>query len=143
MNIACAVPGCDNPVIGQCPSYKGPCGRYYCREHSTDGLCVACATGKTNEGEVEGTYQDYLATAKHLNSENNSIGLVLTTFAIMAAAVIWGFSGSVEIGMIALFVATILGALLAAAMRRQGRAKAADGRPGFEELYADFTKRKT
>jgi uncharacterized membrane protein YeaQ/YmgE (transglycosylase-associated protein family) len=143
MNVACAVADCENPVIGQCPGYKGPCGRYYCRNHSSEGLCQACATHKTNEEEAERIYQDYLATAKHLNSDNNIVGLVLTVFVLIAAVITWLSSGSAEIGFFTLFVAAILGALLAAAARRERLAKAAEGRPGFEEFYAEFRKAKT
>ena len=49
MNIGCAIPGCDRRVIGNCPGYKKPCGRYYCEEHHTGNLCSYCAKEQKEE----------------------------------------------------------------------------------------------
>jgi hypothetical protein len=69
VNIACSVPGCTNPVIGQCTGYKKSCGRYYCHAHSTDTLCAVCANHKAEDDRVQIIYQDYLTTAEGLERE--------------------------------------------------------------------------
>ncbi len=69
INIACVVPGCTNPVIGQCVGYKQSCGRYYCREHSSDTLCAICANNKQVDDQAQAVYKDYLATAEGLERE--------------------------------------------------------------------------
>jgi len=69
VNIACSVPGCTWPVIGQCTGYKKTCQRFYCQEHSSDTLCADCAGRKTADEQTELIYQDYLATAKKVSQE--------------------------------------------------------------------------
>ncbi|MBL8133509.1 MAG: hypothetical protein JNL42_16730 [Anaerolineae bacterium] len=63
---ACFSPGCQNPVIGQCPGHGKTCLRFYCAAHSTDGLCSECANRKHAEQEAQRIYQDYLKTAEGL-----------------------------------------------------------------------------
>ncbi|MGE5674765.1 MAG: hypothetical protein ACM3XM_12990 [Mycobacterium leprae] len=41
--VACAVPGCTEPVIGQCPGFDAGCGRFYCAVHDAEYLCPDCA----------------------------------------------------------------------------------------------------
>ena len=64
-NIACAVPNCQNPVIGQCSGYNHHCGRYYCAEYSVDNLCIKCAQQKIAEDK----YIDYLHTSEKLRKD--------------------------------------------------------------------------
>jgi hypothetical protein len=40
--IACHIFGCSDPVVGQCKGYKDECGRYFCRAHSPENLCLPC-----------------------------------------------------------------------------------------------------
>ena len=48
-HVSCSVPGCTNPVIGQCIGYDGPCGRFYCSSHSSGRLCSDCAIAEQTE----------------------------------------------------------------------------------------------
>ena len=49
--------------------YKEKCGRYYCREHSTDALCIDCANHKAEDDHIQMVYQDYLSNAEGLEKE--------------------------------------------------------------------------
>jgi hypothetical protein len=69
-NIACAVRGCSNPVIGQCGGYNRSCGRYYCADHSVGSLCSDCTHQKT-EHEI---YTDYLQTAEKVKRDSTPWG---------------------------------------------------------------------
>lgn len=71
INIACSAPNCTNPVIGQCTGYKKTCGKYYCREHSSDTLCFDCANKKAMDEHAELVYQEYLALAEKVSKEPN------------------------------------------------------------------------
>ncbi len=67
VNIACSVPSCANPVIGQCTGYQKICGKYYCREHSSDTLCFDCASQKVADENAELAYKEYLSLADKLS----------------------------------------------------------------------------
>jgi hypothetical protein len=41
-NLACHIFGCSDPVVGQCKGYKDACGRYFCKAHSPENLCLHC-----------------------------------------------------------------------------------------------------
>ena len=73
VNIACSAPGCTNPVIGQCTGYKRACGKYYCREHSIDTLCIECANRKSVDEQAEKIYQEYLNAAEKIEQESLSV----------------------------------------------------------------------
>jgi len=88
-NIACSVSGCTNPVIGQCPGYKGSCGRYYCATHSADRLCADCARRKMEDEIAQRTYEDYLQTAERLQREVGWVGKPI----LIAACVVFGLLG--------------------------------------------------
>lgn len=45
-NVSCSEHGCNEPVIGQCVGFDGPCGRFYCERHSNGRLCITCATAE-------------------------------------------------------------------------------------------------
>ena len=54
MNIGCYFEGCSGVVRGQCPAYsRTNCGRYYCSEHSRDGLCDECYQEKAVDILIE------------------------------------------------------------------------------------------
>jgi hypothetical protein len=74
-NTACYVSGCTNHVIGQCTGYPKSCGRFYCREHSSeqqshlqrsienkrvnvDTLCSECAKRKLTDTGYEKLLED-------------------------------------------------------------------------------------
>ncbi len=143
MNVSCAVPDCDNPVIGQCQGYDGSCGRYYCRDHCTDGVCGACTTQKTNEEEAERTYQDYLAAVKGLNRDGTVRGCGFTTLCMIVFVIGAGALQSLEMGLVAVLVVGLPIALLARVMIQKDLGKAADGRPGFEDFYKEYQRTKT
>ncbi|MDI6694297.1 MAG: hypothetical protein QME21_04565 [Anaerolineales bacterium] len=73
VNIACSAPGCTNPVIGQCTGYEKACGKYYCREHSIDTLCIECANRKSADEQAEKIYQEYLNAAEKIEQESLSV----------------------------------------------------------------------
>jgi hypothetical protein len=73
INVACSVPRCTNPVIGQCTGYKKNCGRYYCHEHSSDTLCAECTSRKITDEQAQAVLQDYLHTSEELEKEALSV----------------------------------------------------------------------
>ena len=73
INIACSAPDCSKPVIGQCTGYKKTCGKYYCREHSSDTLCADCGRQKIADEQTQEVLRDYLHTAEELEKESLSV----------------------------------------------------------------------
>jgi hypothetical protein len=70
VNIACSAPNCANSVIGQCTGYQKTCGKYYCREHSSDTLCFDCSSQKAADENAELVYKEYLSLADKLTKES-------------------------------------------------------------------------
>jgi hypothetical protein len=83
MNISCAVDGCNENVIGQCPGYKEPCGRYYCRKHSSGKFCDECAAVV----ERERIYREYNEAAKYANK---GTGLLVLNWLLLVPMAIAG-----------------------------------------------------
>jgi len=104
VNIACSVPECKNPVIGQCTGYKKNCGKYYCHAHSSDTLCADCTNHKLADEQAQIIYKDYLETAEGLEKEARK---AFDTKAIFTkGAKIVGIGGLV-VGLIAVPVSII------------------------------------
>ena len=72
-NVACSVPNCKNPVIGQCTGYQDECRKYYCALHSSDTLCYQCAEQKFSDEEAERRKQDYLDTIQTIQRQARSM----------------------------------------------------------------------
>jgi len=106
-NIACSASNCQNPVIGQCTGYKKTCGRYYCREHSTDTLCFDCSTEKAAEEQAEIVYKEYLALAEKVSSGPISI----PKFQYQGKTLLKISGWSIAIGSISLFFLIIIGVI--------------------------------
>jgi hypothetical protein len=84
-NISCAAPGCKNPVIGQCR-----CGRFYCSEHQTNGVCFQC----TNEERIR---QEEVRIEREYSQLARRIRLGWNYFAYMFWAV---FGGLLAMGLV-------------------------------------------
>jgi len=153
INIRCAVPGCTNAVIGQCPGYKkGGCGRYYCATHSTGNLCAACAKQKLEEETItaqkqleqeiaQKLYEDYLQTAERVNREvTQPFGILLGI--TMIGTILLGCA----INSIAVYiVGVVLMITLFLVMQHQVKAKVANiatTKPEFIEFYNVWNKEK-
>ncbi len=153
-NIACFVPGCTEPVIGQCQGYEGSCGRFYCAEHSVGALCVDCAKAKLEDDILK----DYFKTAEQLKREAaRSTGwrfcvylfilyalLAVTTWAIVS-------SGAEEVGWAVggvMFFGGLIGLVIWEDVQRRNYEKAAlsrlsETKPGFPEFYRVWKKKKS
>jgi hypothetical protein len=68
-NIACFVPGCRNPVIGQCVGYKESCGHFYCVMHSAGKRCAECALQLENDEMAKRLNEEYTQLSKELHKE--------------------------------------------------------------------------
>jgi hypothetical protein len=103
INIACSIPGCTNPVIGQCTGYKKNCGKYYCHEHSLDTLCAECASRKLTDDHAQEVYQDYLRTSEQIEQEALSVfnGKVVYKKGIKVAALVGLIGGPILLPIIA------------------------------------------
>lgn len=132
VNIACSAPNCSNPVIGQCTGYKKTCGKYYCREHSTDTLCFDCSNEKAAEDHAEAVYKEYLALAENVLKEpvpipefqfqgknllkisgwSLAIGGILFFFLIIIGVIVGNSNLVVPQEMGAFYALSILGALV-------------------------------
>lgn len=117
INIACSAPDCSNPVIGQCTGYKKTCGKYYCREHSSDTLCADCTKRKaTDEREeleqkaaqehAELVYKEYLALAEKVSKD-----IPIPKFQFQDKNLLKAGGWSLAIGSILLFVLIIISAI--------------------------------
>lgn len=68
LNIACAVNGCTDPVIGQCSGYQGSCGRFYCAQHSVGNLCLDCGQRKLQAEAAQKVDEDNLLAADNIEN---------------------------------------------------------------------------
>ena len=102
-NMGCYADHCSGQVIGQCPGYGAPCGRFYCREHSNGNLCTECARLQVEaehhqwvEAETARLMRLYetLSAGVHQQSARDIRGANWATTAIVlgptiASAVLW------------------------------------------------------
>lgn len=151
-NIACFVPGCKNPVIGQCQGHKGTCGRFYCAEHSVSALCADCAKAKLEDDMVE----DYFNTAEQLKREAKELNRwrgCAYLFVIALVSIMLGASASTESAEAALgagfgvFYCGAIGLVIWDSMQKRNYEKAAlsqlnETKPGFPEFYRMWKKEK-
>ena len=155
LNVSCAVPGCTNPVIGQCTGYKGTCGRFYCAAHSTDRLCADCARQKLEDEIAQRTYEDYLHTAERLQRKLRSAalpivlcaGVIGILFFCSAFSVSPVSSEQIVAGWV-MGMATILGGAIWAGTRQQKLekeevAEIGKVKPAFAEFYKAWKKEKS
>ena len=132
VNIACSVPKCVNPVIGQCTGYKKTCGRYYCHEHSSGTLCADCSNQKAADEHAEAVYHEYLALAEKVSREPISIpnfefkdrnilavsgcsivlGAILLVGLILIGVIVNDFAEDVSQGLVSFYHLFIYGSLL-------------------------------
>ena len=150
--VACHYPGCTEPVIGQCPGYKGSCLRYYCATHSIEPYCSVCADKILRDAAIRAMYEDYLETAKKIPS---AIGcgwaLVLALFVLPCSF----YAGEVfsanswESNTVAIYTVMGIGAgiilfLMWFTDRNKQRkvAEIAAEKPGFKEFFAEYEKQK-
>ena len=143
-NIACSVPGCTSPVIGQCPGYKGGCGRYYCAAHSTDGLCADC-TRRKSEDDI---YDDYVHTAEQLLRKIKSETLVGLLPMVIGASVLMisicnNKMGLVVIGMAFFLSGPIWAQTKSKQVEKAETAEIGKAKPAFPEFYKAWKKQKT
>lgn len=154
INIACAVGGCTNPVIGQCRT----CGRYYCTNHNKDSLCLECAAKK----EDEELFKDYLQTAERIRRETDKgytftkgvMGMAIGTFACVGAFTLFLFITEEDLQgilcSIILFGGLIGHYLLSLKTQSSRRIKRAlqkatetdKSKPGFLEFYKAWDNKK-
>ncbi|MBI3241244.1 MAG: hypothetical protein HYZ49_03015 [Chloroflexi bacterium] len=66
LNVACAVRGCPNPVIGQCGGYNRSCGQYYCATHSADKFCADCVKRRAQDEVVK----EYVQIAERVRKDS-------------------------------------------------------------------------
>lgn len=108
VNIACSVPKCSNPVIGQCTGYKKTCGRYYCHEHSSDTLCADCGSQKAADEHAEMVYHEYLTLAQNITKEPLPIPKFEFPEKRFVKPAIWLFA----IGIVSLVILIIIGIIV-------------------------------
>lgn len=72
-HISCAVPDCNENVIGQCQGYKEPCGRLFCAKHSVKRLCDECAAVQ----EAERLYHEYEGYARYVTANSLVIPIII------------------------------------------------------------------
>jgi hypothetical protein len=86
MNVACAVPDCANPVVAQCQGYGDrSCGRFFCQEHSDEGLCPVCAL----EREKDLILRDYVQTAENVHKQAERKKRINRAFAFLGTVGYW------------------------------------------------------
>jgi hypothetical protein len=150
--VACHYPGCTEPVIGQCPGYKGSCLRYYCATHSIEPYCSVCADKILRDAAIRAMYQDYLEAAKKIPSAIGC-GWALVLALLVLPCSFW--AGGVfstnrwEANTVAIYTVMAIGAgiiffLMWSTNRQKQRrvAEIAAEKPGFKEFFAEYEKQK-
>lgn len=143
-NIACSAPECTNAVIGQCAGYGTPCGRFYCANHSKDGLCEECAEKKKQadlikeENELlQHIFDDYVQAAERIPRMGcgNWIGalVVMLIVVLVFSAVDIGFVTG--IGVVLAWVGFFAYSSKIAKRRMRKIEQSEETRPGFREFY--------
>lgn len=157
--MACHYPGCTEPVIGQCPGYKGSCLRFYCATHSVEPYCSVCVEKIARDAAIQAIYEDYLQAAKKVPSGMGWLGMALL---IWSAACLLPLSPIIMTGdtsnnsTMVLIMALcsgigfyIIGPLatvflwLASKKAKQNMiAEISKEKPGFSEFYSEYEKQK-
>jgi hypothetical protein len=109
-NIGCFSADCNNPVIGQCSGYKGNCGQFYCHPHSRGKLCGECGGRKAHEEAMERTRQDYLETAKKMQTMEFQHSVIPGSFLLIVLSVFIGFICFASFQKLELFLRIVWGA---------------------------------
>lgn len=147
--MACHYPGCTEPVIGQCPGYKGACLRFYCAVHSVEPYCSVCAEKIARDVAIEAVYQDYLQAAKTVWSKRIGCGVLfalwlLVVFPLSAMATMVATEDTYFVGCQALGIIGLIALWAYGQMNQQKALNAAsEGRPGFKEFYAKYVEQRT
>ncbi|MBC7265099.1 MAG: hypothetical protein H5T64_12200 [Chloroflexi bacterium] len=147
-NIACSVSGCTDPVIGQCPGYKGSCGRYYCATHSAEKLCADCARQKLEDEIAQRTYEDYLQTAERLRRDLRWVGLPIVLGALLVFGLLGLGVGQSDVGVaVAIFYGGVIVASILVLMQQRKQEEVRlqeirETKPAFPEFYRAWKKEK-
>lgn len=70
--VACSVPGCSRPVVGQCPGYKTTCGKFYCDGHSDGKHCADCSNRKAEDDANTRLLASYTRLAEQIEKSTLS-----------------------------------------------------------------------
>ena len=152
--ITCHYHGCTEPVIGQCPGYKGGCLRFYCATHSIEPYCSICADKILRDAAIKAMYEDYLEAAKKIPNAPGCGSIIGVGFFVFVCS--YGAAGSAlelsnndAITGIAFFATMAIGAIFISLLIRNANrtrrimiAKVAAKKPGFEEFYKEYEKQK-
>ena len=147
--IQCSVPGCTEPVVGQCTGYKSTCLRFYCAQHSSGTLCSECASQKAYDKEVQRIYEDYLRTAKSIPRVGcgfwvivtGAIGTLLLVVSRVANPGARFYVGSIFLCALPIIVVLAINVVESIAARKVK--KISEEKPGFEEFYRLWRKQKS
>lgn len=140
--VACHYPGCTEPVIGQCPGYKGSCLRYYCATHSIEPYCSVCADKILRDAAIRAMYEDYLEAAEKIPSGIGCGGaFVLALLVLLCSFLVTGDFFST--GPLAIGAGIIFFLMWYTDRKKQRRvAEIAAEKPGFKEFFAEYEKQK-
>jgi hypothetical protein len=150
MNIACFVPGCTQPVIGQCAGYNENCGRFYCSQHSSDRLCADHAAKKgdeegriADEAAAERIKNDYIQTAKEYQRQTRDWTWVWGLYCI-GSFILCGLTPNYQFIQIIIFVVVSITALVYSILRgasNHDKLEKLDAvKPGFKQFYKEWRK---
>jgi hypothetical protein len=142
--IGCFAPGCVEPVIGQCQGYRGTCGQFYCRTHSVDKLCAACAERK----QIDETVERYTRLAETVKRPGGCAYTILIGSAVIIFLMIAlpdprgqnAVSGLVTLGPVVLV--TLLYILIRSGNVPKQIAKIEQDNPHFGAFYKEWLMHK-
>lgn len=156
MNIACAIDGCTEPVIGQCRGHGTQCGQYYCRKHSSGKLCLECAALRLQD-DIQAEYLHLAQNAERQAypwGERVAMAILFAGldvagfFALVRLAAWFGWLESGEgLAPVLLLLSGFVAAMFlpGALVRLQGRrrvnryaAKVDEAKPGFFDFYKSW-----
>ncbi len=151
-NVACFVPGCREPVIGQCPGYQEPCGRFYCAQHSANKLCIDHAEQSINDLRIQQLHAEYIMLTKDIDkiitADARRIGGAFTICGLLCGLIIGAIAGAnselVILAGMGAFVGFAVGGcvfLLRQSMVRNRVATTITAtHPHFDEFYKEYRR---
>ncbi len=151
--VACHYHGCTEPVIGQCPGYKGRCLRYYCATHSIEPYCSVCADKILRDAAIRAMYEDYLEAAKKVRG---AIGcgeaIILALFFVLPCSFWardafssngWGTNWGAFWTVAAIGTGLVLFSMWSTHKAKMKEVAEIDTeKPGFKEFYLEYERQK-
>lgn len=161
MQVACAEADCTNSVVGQCSGFPSACGRFYCAQHTVDGLCLQCHRAKQRQLSDEQMLERYDVLAQgapRVTCRTYAVGCVIlmglavllfSTFAALMGGGsadpgdVFSITAFYMVCPIALFVPVFaLYNVLVRSRQTQYMQRISQDNPGFDAFFKEWIRQK-